>query len=281
MRFTLKSILPAILVGMVISYFGTSATLDVPNNFTAGTKIVASQMNANFNAVESWSTQIASDNIVDGGIASQDIASSAVITAKIADLAVTTGKINDLAVTEAKLAAGSVTDSKLSISAIATANIATAAVVNAKIASNTITKSKLSNGTPGSNSFASCSSSSTTETVCATLEISPTGRPYLLAVIGTTDATNSLNCSNTASSIAVCQVLFRVGGTGGQLVARQQVVLEATASQNNMSFPPSAFWTIYTPGTLLNNTISFSVGVAGAANTTATLANAQFIVVEL
>jgi len=32
------------------------AALSVPNSFSAGTTIVSSQMNANFNAVESWAT---------------------------------------------------------------------------------------------------------------------------------------------------------------------------------------------------------------------------------
>lgn len=38
-------------------------TLTIPNTFTAGTTIQSSQMNANFSAINTWSTAIANDNI--------------------------------------------------------------------------------------------------------------------------------------------------------------------------------------------------------------------------
>ena len=41
-------------------------TLTIPNSFTAGTPAQASQVNANFNAVTSWSSTIANDNIKSG-----------------------------------------------------------------------------------------------------------------------------------------------------------------------------------------------------------------------
>ena len=45
-------------------------TLTIPNSFTAGTPAQASQVNANFNAITSWSANIANDNIKSGaGIA--------------------------------------------------------------------------------------------------------------------------------------------------------------------------------------------------------------------
>lgn len=41
-------------------------TLTIPNTFTAGTPAQASQVNANFNAISSWSANIANDNIKSG-----------------------------------------------------------------------------------------------------------------------------------------------------------------------------------------------------------------------
>lgn len=55
-------------------------TLTIPNAFTAGTPAQATQVNANFNAVASWSANIANDNIKSGaGIAPSKLDLSALV----------------------------------------------------------------------------------------------------------------------------------------------------------------------------------------------------------
>lgn len=106
--YILTAVTAAILVSLFsanIKNYAEAGTLSIPNSFSAGQKIVATSMNQNFQAIASWSSVIASDNILDGGIASADLATSSIITAKIADQAVTTAKLADGAVTAAKFSA--------------------------------------------------------------------------------------------------------------------------------------------------------------------------------
>jgi hypothetical protein len=70
------------------------ATLNIPNTFSTGTVIDATQMNANFTAVKSFAENLsAGANFDAGAINTEDIAGSAVTAAKIATGAVTTTKI--------------------------------------------------------------------------------------------------------------------------------------------------------------------------------------------
>lgn len=70
------------------------ATLNIPNTFTGGTVIDATQMNANFTAVKSFvEVMTTGGNFDSGAINTEDIANSAVTAGKIATGAVTTAKI--------------------------------------------------------------------------------------------------------------------------------------------------------------------------------------------
>lgn len=104
----------AFIVGVIVSavYSARStdaATASVTYSFSAGQKIVASQVNTNFNdLISTLNGNLNTDNFLDGGIATADLGSSVVTTAKINDSAVTTAKINDAAVTAAKLASANI-----------------------------------------------------------------------------------------------------------------------------------------------------------------------------
>lgn len=80
------------------------ATLNIPNSFTNGTPAIASEVNANFNAVKTFAEGLSDGNNID---------SSAITTAKLADGAVIESKIGTGAVTQAKLASRSVGSSQL------------------------------------------------------------------------------------------------------------------------------------------------------------------------
>lgn len=70
------------------------ATLNIPNTFSTGTVIDATQMNANFTAVKTFAENLsAGANFDSGAINTEDIANSAVTAVKIATGAVTTNKI--------------------------------------------------------------------------------------------------------------------------------------------------------------------------------------------
>lgn len=68
--------------------------ITIPHSFTSGAIAEASEMNANFNAVEAY---------VDGLSDGTNIDSSAITNAKLAANAVTTTKIADATITFAKL----------------------------------------------------------------------------------------------------------------------------------------------------------------------------------
>lgn len=87
-----------------------AATASVTYTFSSGQKIVASQINQNYNDIlGAINGNLNSDNLLDGGVATADLASSAVTTAKIADSNVTTAKIADSGVTQIKLGAANYT----------------------------------------------------------------------------------------------------------------------------------------------------------------------------
>lgn len=70
------------------------ATLTIPNTFTNGATIVATEHNANFTAVKNFVDALSSGTNFDAGaINSEDIASSAIVESKIASGAVTSSKI--------------------------------------------------------------------------------------------------------------------------------------------------------------------------------------------
>lgn len=72
------------------------ATLSIPNTFTNGTAAIATEVNANFNAVKTFSEAVAAGtNIDDGAITYSKLAAAAItsLTATDSDQAVLSGQI--------------------------------------------------------------------------------------------------------------------------------------------------------------------------------------------
>lgn len=72
------------------------AILTIPNTFINGTAAIASEVNANFTAVKTFSEGLSDGTNIDAG---------AIVTGKLADDAVTTAKLANASVTADKLAA--------------------------------------------------------------------------------------------------------------------------------------------------------------------------------
>ena len=82
-------------------------TLTTPYTFTSATTIVASEMNANFDAIATLLNGLLdATNLATGAVTENKIGTAAVTAAKIGTDAVTTVKIEDAAVTNAKVASG-------------------------------------------------------------------------------------------------------------------------------------------------------------------------------
>lgn len=71
------------------------AILTIPNTFINGTAAIASEVNANFTAVKTFSEGLSDGTNIDAG---------AIATAKLADSAVTTAKLANNSITFEKLA---------------------------------------------------------------------------------------------------------------------------------------------------------------------------------
>lgn len=72
------------------------ATLSIPNTFTNGTAAIATEVNANFNAVKTFAEAVAAGtNIDDGAITYSKLAAAAItsLTATDSDQAVLSGQI--------------------------------------------------------------------------------------------------------------------------------------------------------------------------------------------
>ncbi len=115
----------AIMAGAVYTATpGDAATASVTYTFSSGQKIVASQMNQNFNDIlGAINGNLNTDNISDGGIATADLASSVVTTVKLANDSVTSAKIIDASVATADIAQHAVSASKLAQANIVTADV--------------------------------------------------------------------------------------------------------------------------------------------------------------
>lgn len=128
--------------------------LVIPNSFTAGAVISATEMNANFAAVQAAVNAIDSDKLVDGSVTAGKIGSGAVTEAKIATGAVSADKLASNAVTKAKILDANVTSAKLA-SGAALANIGAGGVTATYIGSSAVTTAKVNDGaiTPAKTSF--------------------------------------------------------------------------------------------------------------------------------
>jgi len=110
------------------------ANITYPNVFVSGNTILASEMNANFNAITAQvNGSLDSANLANGAVDENQLATDSVATAKIQDLAVTTGKIALDAVDATVIADG----------AIANVAINAAAAIDAtKIADGSVTSTE-------------------------------------------------------------------------------------------------------------------------------------------
>jgi len=100
-----------------------AATASVTYVFSSGQKIVASQVNTNYNDIlGAINGNLNTDNILDGGIATADLASDAVTTAKLADSSVTSAKILDATIATADIATHAISSAKLAQANIVYAN---------------------------------------------------------------------------------------------------------------------------------------------------------------
>src|SRR6056300_1529207 len=114
---------------------------DTPNNIADGNVINASDLDGEFDAIQSafnGSTGHSHDGTTGEGpqIATAGLADNAVTTAKITDANVTTAKIADANVTLAKMAANSIDSDQYVDGSIDTAHIADDAVTSAKLDTN-------------------------------------------------------------------------------------------------------------------------------------------------
>lgn len=92
-----------------------AATASVTYSFSPGTKIVASQVNQNFNDIlGALNGNLNTDNILDGGIATQDLADQIITNAKIVPLTIATGSLAQHSVDYSKLASANVVESQFS-----------------------------------------------------------------------------------------------------------------------------------------------------------------------
>lgn len=104
-----------------------AATLTIPNTFSSGGVIYASQMNQNFNAIRDVVNALDDANVTNGSI-----------TGSL--------KLVNLSVTLAKMAADSVDSSKILDGTIATGDLADSSVNSAKIADGTILNNDIATG---------------------------------------------------------------------------------------------------------------------------------------
>lgn len=135
---------------LALPLIANATQVSIPYSFSAGQKIVASQMNSNFNAIVGVvNGNIASDNIAVGGIATSSITSGAITNTKIANDAVTTSKILDLAVTTDKIADNAVTAAKFNISSnIASSNTVQVSIIAHNVVGEFATASITTSGKP-------------------------------------------------------------------------------------------------------------------------------------
>ena len=147
---------------------------DTPNNIADGNVINASDLDGEFDAIQSafnGSTGHSHDGTTGEGpqIATAGLADNAVTTAKITDANVTTAKIADANVTLAKMAANSIDSDQYVDGSIDTAHIADDAVTSAKLDTNiqiagTLGVTGVSSFADGSNSAPSLTFTSDTNT---------------------------------------------------------------------------------------------------------------------
>lgn len=121
------------------------ATVFLPNIFIANTPALASEVNANFNAILAQvNGNLTTANLADGAVTSSRIANNAITTQKIAPLSVESPRIGNMAVTTEKINQSAVTNEKIADGAVTSGKIANGAVTAAKFASASISPANTS-----------------------------------------------------------------------------------------------------------------------------------------
>tara|TARA_R110000868_G_scaffold242882_7_gene498506 strand:- start:630 stop:1481 length:852 start_codon:yes stop_codon:yes gene_type:complete len=214
---------------LLLSVGAFAAQIPTPTQFAAGQRIVASQVNSNFTAVNSVvNGNIASDNIVAGGIVAGNLSTDSVTTAKILALNVTTAKLAAGSVTNAKLEDLGITSDKIAVSGVATANIATGSIITAKVASESITRVKqaaLGQVITGSVTFTT-TSATFVDVTDATVTLTHSGRPVFVGVVS--DGTdNAATFQATSASVPDVSAEYKIL-RGSTVVARGYICRTGT-----------------------------------------------------
>lgn len=165
-------------------------------SFSAGTTIVASQVNSDFDQLF---------NEIGGNLGAANLLSDAITTPKIVDLAVTTAKINNLAVTTGKISPSAIDSTLLATDAVTTTALQNTSVTNAKLASGAVTAAKV---TGDGNSEHYLDGTSTWSVPQGT---TPTGS--VIAFAGSTAPSRWLLCYGQAVSRTTYSGLFSVIST--------------------------------------------------------------------
>ena len=161
------------------------ATFSVPNSFSNGEVIEASEHNENWNDAASFMNGLsAGSNFDAGAIGTSALASLAVTNDKLAGSAVITSKINDSAVTTAKIADSAVTTAKINDGAITQVKLAPGTITAKNIAIGTVTT-----GSPGGSAAASVTQDASTATISFTIPQGPTGPQGNIGPTGPAGAT--------------------------------------------------------------------------------------------
>lgn len=186
------------------------ATFSVPNSFSNGEVIEASEHNENWNDAASFMNGLsAGSNFDAGAIGTSALASLAVTNDKIAGSAVITSKINDSAVTTAKIADSAVTTAKINDGAITQVKLAPGTITAKNIAIGTVTT-----GSPGGSAAASVTQDASTATISFTIPQGPTGPQGSQGNIGPTGPTGATGGTGAQGPTGPTGSTGAVGPTG-------------------------------------------------------------------
>lgn len=139
-------VLLGIVVGLIMSppSHVEASTLNIPNTFSSGGIIYASQMNQNFDAIRNVVNALDDQNIANASITgSSKLIDGTVTLAKMASDSVNSAKIVDGSIVAADIATGAITSALILDGTIASADILDGTIASADIADNAITEPKI------------------------------------------------------------------------------------------------------------------------------------------